>query len=225
MSRSNLPVMEVTVAVFDKEVPVAVFDVDGTLTVRDCVVPFTRRVAGTSRLLRGVLRHPKKIVSALFTRDRDVVKTVFSEIAFTDLDSTHLENHAIAFADEVYSRWMRQDVARRFRWHQKQGHVVVLVSASFDTYLGPLGDLLEADAVLATRLEIVDGRATGRLDGSNCRGAEKVRRIAQWCEESGLSLDSVEYAYGDSKGDLEMLALARHGFYVAKDELSEAPHA
>jgi phosphatidylglycerophosphatase C len=204
------------------EVTVAVFDVDGTLTVRDCVVPFTRRVAGTTRLIRGVLGQPKKIFSAVRSRDRDAMKAVFSEIAFTGIDATDLENHAITFADEVYSGWMRQDVARRFRWHQDQGHVVVLVSASFDAYLAPLGDLLEADAVLCTRLEIVDGVATGRLDGPNCRGAEKVRRIAQWCEESGLSLESVEYAYGDSKGDQEMLALARHGFYVAKDELSEA---
>jgi phosphatidylglycerophosphatase C len=204
------------------EVTVAVFDVDGTLTVRDCVVPFTRRVAGTSRLLRGILRQPKKIFSVLRSRDRDAVKAVFSEIAFTGIDAVELENKAIAFANEVYNGWMRDDVARRFRWHQEQGHVVVLVSASFDTYLAPLGDLLEADAVLCTRLEIVDGVATGRLDGPNCRGAEKVRRIAQWCEESGLTLESVEYAYGDSTGDREMLELARHSFFVAKEELSVA---
>lgn len=203
------------------DVTVAVFDVDGTLTVRDCVIPFTRRVAGTSRLLRGILRQPVRIFSALRSRDRDAVKAVFAEIAFAGIDATDLDNHGIAFADEVYSGWMRDDVARRFRWHQEQGHVVVLVSASFETYLAPLGDLLEADAVLCTRLEMVDGVATGRLDGPNCRGAEKVQRIARWCEESGLSLESVEYAYGDSKGDLEMLALARNSFYVAKDELED----
>ena len=204
------------------EVTVAVFDVDGTLTVRDCVVPFSRRVAGTSRLLRGVLGQPKRIFSAMRTRDRDALKAVFSEIAFTGVAATDLESHAIAFADEVYGGWMRADVARRFRWHQEQGHVVVLVSASFETYLAPLGDLLEADAVLCTRLEIVDGVATGRLDGPNCRGAEKVRRIAQWCEESGLAIESVVYAYGDSQGDLDMLALARNSFYVAKEELPDA---
>lgn len=204
------------------EVTVAVFDVDGTLTVRDCVVPFTRRVAGTSRLIRGALRQPKRIVSALGSRDRDAVKAVFAEIAFAGVDATELESEAISFANEVYHGWMREDVARRFRWHQQQGHVVVLVSASFDAYLAPLGDLLEADAVLCTRLEILNGVATGRLDGPNCRGEEKVRRIAQWCEESGLSLESVEYAYGDSKGDLDMLNLARHSFFVATQELADA---
>lgn len=202
------------------DVTVAVFDVDGTLTVRDCVIPFTRRVAGTSRLIQGILRQPKSVLSALVSRDRDAVKAVFAKIAFAGVQATELDSHAVVFADEVYNGWMRQDVAERYRWHQEQGHVVVLVSASFETYLAPLGDLLEADAVLCTRLEFVDGVATGRLDGANCRGAEKVRRISQWCEESGLSIDAVEYAYGDSAGDKEMLALARHSFFVAKDELT-----
>jgi len=204
------------------DVTVAVFDVDGTLTVRDCVVPFARKVAGTAQLLAGVLRQPKKVFRALWARDRDVVKSVFSEIAFAGVDAEELETRGIAFADEVIRGGMRDDLAQRFRWHQKQGHVVILVSASFDSYLAPLGDLLEADAVLCTRLEVIDGVATGRLWGSNCRGPEKVRRIAQWCEESGVPLESVEYAYGDSNGDLEMLALARHSFFVATEELSVA---
>jgi phosphatidylglycerophosphatase C len=205
------------------DVTVAVFDVDGTLTVRDCVVPFTRRAAGIATLLRGLLREPKNLLTTLWSRDRDLMKSFFTRIAFTGLDAAELDVKAIAFADEVYSGWMREDVARRFRWHQEQGHVVVLVSASFDTYLVPLGDLLEADAVLCTRLEIVNGLSTGRLSGPNCRGAEKVSRITLWCQEAGIPLDAVEYAYGDSRGDDEMLESARHRFYVAKREISETP--
>jgi phosphatidylglycerophosphatase C len=205
------------------DVTVAVFDVDGTLTVRDCVVPFTRRAAGSGNLLLRMLKNPKRLLSTLWSRDRDVMKSFFTEIAFTGLDAFELDTKAIAFADEVYSGWMREDVARRFRWHQEQGHVVLLVSASFETYLAPLGDLLEADAVLCTRLEIVNGMTTGRLEGPNCRGAEKVRRITLWCEETGVPLNAVEFAYGDSQGDSEMLQLARHAFYVAKDELTVAP--
>jgi phosphoserine phosphatase len=44
-----------------------------------------------------------------------------------------------------------------------------------------------------------------------------------WCEETGVPLNAVEFAYGDSQGDSEMLQLARHAFYVAKDELTVAP--
>ena len=110
-------------------------------------------------------------------------------------------------------------MAERFRWHQEQGHVVLLVSASFDVYLEPLGQLLEADDVLCTRLERDAGVLTGRLVGPNCRGAEKVRRIEQWCTESGVPVSAVQYAYGDSAGDAQMLELALHAFTVSEIEL------
>lgn len=205
------------------DVTIAVFDVDGTLTVRDCVVPFTRTAVGTFGIFTAMLRQSKSVFTALISRDRDVIKSVLVKVAYTGLDAQKLEQQGISFADKVYSSWMRQDVARRYRWHQEQGHVVVLVSASLDTYLDPLGDLLEADAVLCSRLEVIDGVLTGRLDGPNCRGQEKVSRITQWCQESQIPFEAIEYAYGDSRGDLEMLAMASHSFYVAKDEIDIAP--
>lgn len=205
------------------DVTVAVFDVDGTLTVRDCVVPFTRTAVGTFGIFTAMLRQSKSVFTALISRDRDVIKSVLVKVAYTGLDAQKLEQQGITFADKVYSSWMRQDVARRYRWHQEQGHVVVLVSASLNTYLDPLGDLLEADAVLCSRLEVIDGVLTGRLDGPNCRGQEKVSRITQWCQESQIPFEAIEYAYGDSRGDLEMLAMASHSFYVANDEIDIAP--
>ena len=59
--------------------------------------------------------------------------------------------------------------------------------------------------MLATRLEVdADDRLTGRLIGANCRGPEKVVRLREW---RGEAL-AVAFAYGDSDGDREMLALA-----------------
>ncbi|MGA1052242.1 MAG: haloacid dehalogenase-like hydrolase, partial [Ilumatobacteraceae bacterium] len=68
----------------------------------------------------------------------------------------------------------------------------------------------------ATRLEIGgDGACTGRLDGPNCRGAEKVRRLTDWLESDGLGLGEVTlWAYGDSSGDRELLAAAQHPHLV-----------
>lgn len=200
----------------------AVFDVDGTLTVRDCVVPFARRVAGTPRLLLASVGRSATLLPLLLRRDRDAVKELFTRLTFTGRDADEVDRAGVVFADHVYHHWMRRDVAERFRWHQEQGHVVVLVSASFDAYLEPLGDLLEADAVLCTRLERIGGSLTGRLDGANCRGAEKVRRIEQWCAESGVPIGAVRYAYGDTAGDAAMLELATHRFDVSELELERS---
>ena len=202
---------------------VVAFDVDRTLTVRDCVVPFMRRVSGTvpfgSRALLGALSNAGSVVR----RDRDALKAEFVRRVFTGRDQDEVRGIGIEFAAEVARSWMRADVAARMRWHQEQDHVVLLVSASLDPYLEPLGDLLEVDAVLCTTLETRDGVLTGSIVGPNCRGEQKVVRIREWCAESGVAVESLEWAYGDSGGDREMLAAAANGVLVAASTLSVEP--
>ena len=86
-----------------------------------------------------------------------------------------------------------------------------------------MGDLLEVDAVLCTRLEAQDGVYTGSLSGPNCRGAEKVARLHAWCEMANIPTSSVKYAYGDSSGDHQMLLSVEIGFNVKSLELTRVP--
>jgi phosphatidylglycerophosphatase C len=58
-----------------------------------------------------------------------------------------------------------------------------------------------------------NGRLTGRLVGANCRGAEKARRTREWLRANGLAGAEL-WAYGDSSGDDELLALADHPLRV-----------
>jgi phosphatidylglycerophosphatase C len=205
------------------EVTVAAFDVDNTLTVRDCVVPFARRVAGFSPLVTAVLGRPFQVVKMLLSRDRDGLKEFFVAAAFSGRDVESVAEIAALFADEVANSWIRPDVANRLRWHQEQGHVVVLVSASLQPYLDVLGDLLEVDAVLCTNLVEEAGRYSGKLDGKNCRGAEKVHRLQQWCASANIPISSVKYAYGDSSGDHQMLLMVENGCLVKSIELTRVP--
>jgi phosphatidylglycerophosphatase C len=196
---------------------VAAFDVDGTLTVRDCVVPFLRQTCGTSRLAVRLLRHPRALVGPLVRRDRDGLKAAAAAAAFEGLALEPLRAAGAEFGNQVARGWLRSDTAARLRWHLDQGHVVVLVSASFEIYLDALGDCMGVDAVLATRLEVgVDGRCTGRLEGPNCRGAEKVRRLHEWLDAAhGGRRSVIVWAYGDSPGDQELLDDADHGVWAA----------
>lgn len=204
-------------------VSVAVFDVDKTLTVRDCVVPFVTRVAGRGRVASALVRHLPEVVKLVLARNRDGLKLLFVRELFTGVSVERGEAIGIEFAAMVADNWIRPDVAARLRWHQSEGHVVVLVSASLSPYLIPFGDLVEADVVLCATLEESDGVYTGSLVGANCRGEEKVRRIQQWCAEAGIDVDAIDYAYGDSKGDAPMIAMARHGVWVNEGELEEVP--
>jgi phosphatidylglycerophosphatase C len=200
---------------------VAAFDVDGTLTTRDCVTPFLRRAAGM-RLWTTLLRHPATVGAALARRDRDRLK----EIACSALQGqagAALDRLGVSYAGEIASGWLRDDTIARLRRHRELGHTVVLASASLDPYLVPLGELLEVDGVVCTVLERgPDGRLTGRLAGENCRGREKARRVREWLDGSGL--DGAElWAYGDSAGDIELLELADHPHRVDGVRLDPEP--
>lgn len=198
---------------------VAAFDVDGTLTVRDCVVPFLVSV-GRGRFLRRIITRAPAIVKLVAGRDRDALKALFVSAALEGESVERVETLGAAFAGRVSGSWMRKDVAERLRWHQDQGHVVVLVSASLSPYLLPLGDILEVDAVICTEPEVADGTYTGALSGPNCRAAEKMVRLEAWAREAGITGDDwLQYAYGDSAGDKEMLQAAAEGVNVSETEL------
>jgi len=185
---------------------VAAFDVDGTLTTGDCVTPFLRRAAGR-RLWTTLLRHPLALAAAAARRDRDRLKELACS-ALRGIESTEIEHLGEALAREVGAGRLRDDTVARLRRHRELGHTVILASASLDPYLVPLGRSLGVDAVVCTVLERGrDGRFTGRLVGANCRGAEKARRVRGWLLEHDLA-DAELWAYGDSSGDDELLALA-----------------
>ena len=201
-------------------ITVAAFDVDNTLTVRDCVVPFMKTVGGVSKLSKVVLSDLGKTIQNVRRRDRDALKMKFIDGIFAGKDAREVESLGVQFASKVADKWLRSDVASRLRWHQEQGHVVILVSASLGAYLHPLGDLLEVDAVLCTELEEENGVLTGKLIGRNCRGKEKASRVQKWCQDSGIALEDLMYAYGDSSGDTELLELFSEPTWVNDIDLA-----
>ncbi|MEO1057450.1 MAG: HAD-IB family hydrolase [Actinomycetota bacterium] len=197
---------------------VVAFDVDGTLTTRDCVVPFLRRVAGLPTMFWRLARAGRATIPAVVRRDRDTLKAHATRAAFTGRAITSVEAMATDFAAEVVDGWLRDDTLVELRRHQAEHDTTVLVSASYAIYLRPLAAALGVDDVLATELETgPDGRFTGRLVGANCRGPEKVRRLHEWLDQHHQGRTAVHLtAYGDSAGDREMLADADEAQWITK---------
>jgi phosphatidylglycerophosphatase C len=202
---------------------VAAFDVDGTLTARDCVVPFLRRVAGAPRVVLGLLVRLGPFVAAVARRDRDRIKALATHAAFAGRPSAAVEQAGADFADEVARHGLRPDTVARLAWHRAAGHTTVLVSASYGAYLRPLAASLGVDGVVCTELEVgADGCCTGKLVGGNCRGQAKVARLHDWLAAGqGGRAGVVLWAYGDSAGDRELLADADHAVW-AKDVVAPA---
>jgi phosphatidylglycerophosphatase C len=204
---------------------IAAFDFDATLTKRDSVVPFLRAVAGTRRLIGGLLVRPHQVVPAAARGSRDSLRAIASEAALGGVTRVDFERHASELAARIIDGGLRDDTAGRLGWHRQQGHRVVIVSASYEQYVRLVGDHLGVDEVLATRVEFDRAdRCTGRLVGRNCRAEEKVRRLSEWLRSIDLVRDDATiWAYGDSNGDRAMLEFADYPVWVNRPLGSVAP--
>jgi phosphatidylglycerophosphatase C len=187
---------------------VAAFDVDGTLSYRDTMVPFLMRVRGRAPVARALLTASPILVrtaAGLESRTRAKEALFIRTLRGWWLDE--LRPIAEEHARDVVDRQLRPDRLQRLRWHQQQGHEVVLVSAALDIYMSAVGRLLGCTATIATRLEVDRrGRVTGRLFGDNVRGPAKQRLLREWLGEDAEQVKL--WAYGDSDGDTELLAMA-----------------
>ena len=182
--------------------PIAAFDFDGTLTTGDCMMPFLRRVAGTRRVATAVAR----IVPLAARRERDAAKAQLLAELLSGVAVAAAADTGERFASEIVARRLRRDTVSRLRWHQSRGHRTVIVSASLRPYLQPVAAHLGVDHVICTELGETEGRYTGRILDGNCRGPAKADRLLAW---AGVMPGEL-WAYGDSAGDAELLALAHH---------------
>jgi phosphatidylglycerophosphatase C len=184
---------------------VAAFDFDGTLTVRDSFRAYLRWKTGPLAYLFGYLRLAHDLTRYLVDRDRGALKAAMVRVFLAGMSRTELEASAEAFAAAAAPRLFRPDALEAWRRHRAEGATMTIVTASPDVLVAPFARRLEADRLLGTRIVFdADDRVVGALEGQNCRGAEKVRRLRL---EFGERVHLVA-AYGDSAGDTEMLAIA-----------------
>lgn len=192
---------------------VAAFDFDGTLTDRDTLIPFLGRLAGRRRLIGALAAQARR-----YRSDQDAAKLDVLRRLTTGVDADHFATLGADYAVGLHHR-LRPDSMARLRWHRSQGHALVIVSASLDAYLGPLGDTFGFDEVFAVELDRDDqGRLTGEVTGGvNTRGPVKAQRLQAWLEATFGAQGSPEiWAYGDTSGDDELLAMADHPTRVTR---------
>jgi len=187
------------------------FDFDGTLTKKDTLFEMAKFVRGsiTFYLLSMVL-FPIYVLIALGLISRQRGKEIFLSTFFGGFKLEHFDQFSRRFSMEIIPKILRSATYSKLREYLKNGDTVVVVSASPENWIKPWCEQ-HGITVIATRLESLEGKLTGRISGANCRGPEKVRRI-----KAVFTLEQYEsvVAYGDSKGDHEMLKMADHGHYI-----------
>ncbi len=191
-------------------VTVAAFDFDGTISTRDSLLPFLFFTKGAIRTLLGLLWLSPYLIFRGFPDRHGAKERIFTHF-FKGVALEEFQKLADLYAETKLTKLIRPKALERIKWHKKQGHRLLIISASVEHYLKPWAKVQGFEAVLATKLATDDHHLTGKISGRNCRCEEKVKRL-----DSHLNLpkESYElYAYGDTRGDRELLAFSDHPGY------------
>jgi HAD superfamily hydrolase (TIGR01490 family) len=187
----------------------AFFDVDGTLTHTTTLEPLFWYQRGhlprwRFRLWAALLMLQIPFYWALDKWSREAFNIVFYH-RYRGLRSDELRRwHRDQFA-ETLGRTIFPAAQACVRQHQAQGHRLVLITGGLDFVMEPLADYLEADDLIAMRLEQQKGVCSGRLCGPPVAGEQKALLLRGYAQLHGIDL-AESFAYGDSISDGPMLA-------------------
>jgi phosphatidylglycerophosphatase C len=194
--------------------PIAFFDFDGTVTTKDTLLEFIKFSRGTIPFYIGfALNSPWLIAYRLKLISNQKAKERILTWFFHNMPQEAFQQSCDEFAQTRIPALIRPKALHEIRQLQEKGFSVVIVSASPENWLQKWTTGLEVD-LIATKLEtkqLNDSiRLSGKIQGINCHGQEKVRRIKETYDLSDF--DNI-HAYGDTSGDKPMLALAAHPFF------------
>ena len=188
----------------------ALFDFDGTITKRDSFIELIKYYKGLTYFYTGLillspflLLYKAKIIKNWWTKE--LVFTYF----FKNEPYKVFKNNCRKFSLNVIPELIKPPALEALKNHINKGDRIIIITASFEDVLADWCESMHLE-LLGTKISIKEGLITGKIDGKNCYGIEKVIRLNQYID---ISQFSEIYAYGDSKGDIPMLEIANHSFY------------
>jgi phosphatidylglycerophosphatase C len=190
---------------------IAVFDFDGTITSKDTLLKFIKFTKGELNFLFGLFIFSPLLIAYKFKvyPNWKIKQQIFSYF-YKGTTVQQFNQWGESFAKEI-EKMIRPKAISAINGHIKEGYQIVIVSASIENWIKPWAIQKGITEILATKVEINNnGKLTGRFLTANCYGEEKVRRILE------VFPDRKSYkllAYGDSRGDREIIELADKGWY------------
>lgn len=192
----------------------ALFDFDGTITSRELFVDFVHYATPRWRLALGKLALAPMIVGyKLGWVSLSRLRAAVVAVAFRGTDEAHVRKLGKGFCLDVIGGALRANAMECILWHKRNGDRVVVVSGALDVYLEHWCAEHSLE-LICSGLESRLGRLTGRYRGRQCVGEEKAARVRAHLQ---LAKYSEIYAYGDTREDFALLALANRKFFRWKE--------
>ena len=180
-------------------------DLDGTITREDTYLEFVRYANSTAKFTIGFsLLLPIFILWRLRMVKGSYLKERTLTLFFRGMQEQEFRRLGAEFARNILPGMVMERAREEIEMHREAGNPIIVVTGSFHSWVS---DWCKAEGfeLLATDYEVKDCKLTGKIQGINNTGAEKVRRIR---ENYDLESAGTIYAYGNSRNDLEMLGIA-----------------
>jgi len=188
----------------------ALFDFDGTITSKDSLLEFIKFTSGKIGFLMVMgLFSPVVFYYVFVKKNGEIAKMKVLSFLFKGKSQEKLTQLGQDFSEKVIPKILLPKALDEIQTLKKKGDRIIIVSASLEIWLKPWTDKMGLE-LICTRMDFKDGNFTGRFVTPNCNGEEKVNRINAHVD---LQAYNPIYAYGNSSGDKQMLALADYGFY------------
>ena len=182
---------------------IAAFDFDGTITKNDSFLRFIIKSRGVFRSIIGfALLSPVILLYLLKLIPNWKAKSMVFAYFFRKESLDSFNGYCEAFVPSIEGN-SKESAVDRINYHRSKGHKIVIISASIENWIRPWAVKNQIDNVIGTKIELDnDQYLTGKFLTKNCYGQEKVNRLLEvFPERDSYTL----YAYGDSKGDRELI--------------------
>lgn len=198
----------------------AFFDLDKTIIAKSSTLAFSREFQAGGLISRRAMLRSAYAQFVFFTGgadhdQMDKMREFMSQLC-AGWDVATVRDIVHETLSTIVEPLVYDEAVTLFEEHRAAGRDIVIVSASGSEVVEPIGELLGADRVVATRMEIADGRYTGNID-YYAYAEEKARAIEQLAASVGYDLSAC-YAYSDSITDVHMLEVVGHPFAVNPDK-------
>lgn len=194
----------------------ALFDIDYTITKKESLMEFYKYIV--SRDIKNIKFLPRALYSGAMygigVYDEKRVKESF--LKFIDnIEEKDLALLTKSFYHDRLSKLLYKDAVDMIKKLKNEGYMVILISASPEFYLKEFYEIKEVDLIIGTKFTFENGKFIRSMDGANCKGEEKVRRLKAILEEKNIEADfKNSYMFSDSLSDKPLLDLVGKPYLI-----------
>ncbi|WP_017415605.1 HAD-IB family hydrolase [Clostridium tunisiense] len=194
----------------------AIFDIDFTLTKKETSIELYKYMLRKDPKL---IRHlPKHLITLLLygMKFYDEKKSKEAFLRFLDgVEEKEVQRIVKDFYREKLSTIIYEDAIKMIKKLKNEGYKIYLISASGEFYLNELYNIKEVDKIIGTRFKVENGVFKSLMEGANCKGEEKIKRLMEELKKDNVEVDfKSSYMFSDSLADLPLLNLVGKGYLI-----------